>query len=1151
MASAIGQPASSGPKPELVRQLGHSGSVTSISFSPDGRILVSAGFDKSLKMWDVASGRELRTLTGHTGRVKAVAFSPDGRAVLSGSDDNTLKLWDPADGRVLRTFTGHRDSVNAAMFSPDGRMILSGSSDKTLKLWDVDSGREVRTLIGHGDEVTSVGFSKDGSTAASASDDRTLKIWDTRDGRALHTLTGHQGQVKSVAFSLDGRTIVSGAWDRQLKLWDTGSGRELKTLPGHDGYVAATAFAPDGRIVVSASRSVGGRETELIKVWDVATGRELRALKGHSEDVNALTFSPDGHMIASASSDNTIKLWNAADARALRTLTGVGHQIAAVAYSPDGQTILSASAGELNVWDAASGRQLRKLDNGGALAALAYAPDGKTFATGTGIFLPEGVNFMFSRRQGSLKLWDTRTEQPLWSEAVDDVSALAFSRDGRSIVTANWKEALSIHETATGQALRKFKGHGRPVSAVAFAPDGRSVVSGGADNLLRMWETATGRELRTFRGHTASVRAVAFAPDGRALASASGDTTIRIWSAGGQAVHTLTGHSDAVTAVRFAPDGRILVSASADATIKMWDIAGGRHLRTLAGHIGSVLAIAIAPDANTLASGGADKTLRRWSGSGDLLTTSIVGAAGEWVTITPEGFFDASDGGRGGAMLNLVSGLEVFSIDQLFDQLYRPDLVREKLAGDPLGLVRDAAAKLDLTKAVASGAAPRVALAVGTGNAAGEQAEFRAEITAQGGGIGRVEWRVNGVTLGVEARGFDRLGGNQAVQPTPQASVVATRTLALAPGENAVEVVAYNAANLIASNPARITITGLRPAAQAARPRLHVLAVGVNEYWDSRLRLNFATADAKALADALRRAGEGLYDGVEISTVLDADVTLENLDTSFSRLAAKVRPDDVFVFFLAGHGKTVDGRYYFLPQDFRYTGEESIAKRGIGQERWQQWFARISARKSLLLYDTCESGSLTGERVATRGIERIAALERMTRATGRTTLTASTDDTPALEGYRGHGVFTYVLLDALGKADGNGDGLVDVAELASFIDAQVPQVSFQAFRQRQVPQMKIIGSNFSVVNQAAVLPKNSTGAVPLKGLTKPTHVVVKPVTVRQAADAESAAVVQLGPGMQVTLGETALGWTLLARDGQPLGYVDAGHLDGGGFLRLQ
>ena len=167
--------------------------------------------------------------------------------------------------------------------------------------------------------------------------------------------------------------------------------------------------------------------------------------------------------------------------------------------------------------------------------------------------------------------------------------------------------------------------------------------------------------------------------------------------------------------------------------------------------------------------------------------------------------------------------------------------------------------------------------------------------------------------------------------------------------------------------------------------------------------------------EALRKAGEKLYESIEITTLLDGDVTTTGLDKVFGEVGKKVRSQDVFVFFLAGHGKTVDGRYFFLPQDFRYDGKDSITIRGEARSVGRNGlpgYRRARAYRSTI---PGESGSLTGARVAERGLERVAALDRMTRAMGRTVLTASTDDAPALEGFRGHGVFTYAVLDAFGR----------------------------------------------------------------------------------------------------------------------------------------
>jgi uncharacterized caspase-like protein len=289
------------------------------------------------------------------------------------------------------------------------------------------------------------------------------------------------------------------------------------------------------------------------------------------------------------------------------------------------------------------------------------------------------------------------------------------------------------------------------------------------------------------------------------------------------------------------------------------------------------------------------------------------------------------------------------------------------------------------------------------------------------------------------------------------------------------------------------------------------------------------------------------YTAVEVKTVLDSEVTLSNLDKVFADLSQKVQPRDVFVFFLAGHGKTKNGRYYFLPRDFRYEDESSIEKAGMGQDKFQAWFAEIPARKSLLLYDTCESGSLTGANKRGSDIdERLGALNRMARATGRTFLTATTDDAPALEGYHGHGVFTYALLDAFAHADVNNDGLIEISELADYIDQKVPDYSFEAFKLRQIPQRSIVGNNFALTNKAEVLPATPVAATGGAATipTGPTHVIVAPVDVKTTASDTGVTVTHLPPGTQVRLIETANGWVLIARDGQKLGYVESNAIAG-------
>ena len=278
------------------------GSIGKIAYSPDGTRLAVAG-DIGIWLYDAQRGEALDLLTGHTGVVSSVSFSPDGQTLASGSLDRTIRLWDVSSGRALRTLQGHTDIVYSVSFSPDGQTLASGSLDRTVRLWDVKSGVEKQRLIGHTDQVFGVSFSLDGQTLASGSEDRTIRLWDVSTGRALKTLQGHRFGVLSVSFSPDGKMLASGSADNTVRLWEVSSGRTLRTLQGHRFVVWSVSFSPDGQTLASGS----GDNT--VRLWEVSSGRTLRTLQGHTDTVYSVSFSPDGTTLASGSWDGTVLLW--------------------------------------------------------------------------------------------------------------------------------------------------------------------------------------------------------------------------------------------------------------------------------------------------------------------------------------------------------------------------------------------------------------------------------------------------------------------------------------------------------------------------------------------------------------------------------------------------------------------------------------------------------------------------------------------------------------------------------------------------------------------------------------------------------------------------------------------------------------------------
>ncbi|MEA2230441.1 MAG: hypothetical protein QOD83_257 [Solirubrobacteraceae bacterium] len=595
--------------------------ATVVAMHPISEIAASGHSDGSVRLLDLATGTQLRTLVGHWGGIWGIAFSPDGQTLASAGGDGDVCIWDPCTGTQLRTLTGHEGGVRGVAFSPNGQTLASAGGDGNVCIWDPSAGTQLRTLTGHEGGVRGVAFSPDGQTLASAGADACVRVWDASAGTQLRTLTGHRGRVWGVAFSPDGECVASAGDDGSLRLWNPATGVAQHTLTGHRGAAWGVAFSPDGACIASAG------EDGSLRIWDPATESAIRAFTGQQLGIRAVVFSPDGRALATASPGRGIELWDPSCGERCALLQGHVGGVETVAFSPDGQTIVSAGTdGNVRLWDPVAGV----------------------------------VRHTLTGHQG-------------------EVRGVAYSSDGRTVVSAGVDGSVRLWDPASATLLHTLTGHQGGVWGISISSSVHAA-SAGDDGSVRLWNTTTGASLQTLTGHRGRVWGVAFAPDGQRLASAGNDRSVRVWNvAKGTTVRTLIGHEAWVLGVTFSPDGHTLASASVDGTIRIWEVFTAANARVL--HHAGVRAVAFSPDERTLASAGDDGTVRVWDLATGALIATVVGLQEGWVAFTPSGRYKVA--GRIGATFWFAMGLCRFAPGEL-DAFLDPGALSRVERGDPL-----------------------------------------------------------------------------------------------------------------------------------------------------------------------------------------------------------------------------------------------------------------------------------------------------------------------------------------------------------------------------------------------------------------------------------------------------------------------------------
>ncbi|XXT04294.1 protein kinase [Sorangium sp. So ce363] len=578
--------------------LTHPDGVVCASYSPDGERIVTASWDKTVRVWNADGAGEPLVFRGHESVVRSAVFSPDGQRIATASHDKTARVWNADGTGEPQVFRGHEAPVHSVAFSPDGKRIVTASWDKTVRVWNADGTGEPQVFRGHEAPVHSAAFSPDGKRIVTASLDRTSRVWNADGTGEPLVLRGHEEGLYSAAFSPDGKRIVTASLDRTARVWNADGTGEPLVLRGHEEQVSWASFSPDGKRIVTASLD------RTARVWNADGIGEPLILRGHDDVVYSAGFSPDGKRIVTASLDRTARVWSAGGVGDPVVLRGHKDPVVSAEFSPDGERIVTASLDRtVRVWSADGvGDPLALRGHKAPVFSTAFSPDGKRIVTASG--------------DKTVRVWSADgTGDPLVLRGHGDpVFSAAFSPDGKRIVTASWDKTVRVWSAdGTGDPL-VLRGHEDPVVSAAFSPDGKRIVTASWDKTVRVWSADGTGELLVLRGHEGPVFSATFSPDGKRIVTGSWDKTARVWNADGTGEPlVLRGHEHWVSSAAFSPDGKRIVTASRDHTARIWNADGRGEPLVLRSSDSPVNSVAFSPDGKRIVTGSDDKVARVWT----------------------------------------------------------------------------------------------------------------------------------------------------------------------------------------------------------------------------------------------------------------------------------------------------------------------------------------------------------------------------------------------------------------------------------------------------------------------------------------------------------------------------------------------------------
>ena len=1050
-------------QPRLVLPIGHTKYVKCAQFSLDGKKIVTASGDNTIKIWDSFKGVLLANLTGHSSFVNSVQFSPDGKKIVSSSSDNTVKIWSEHTGVLLADLKGHKGGVNSAQFSPDGKKIVSSSSDKTAIVWNATNGKLLVELKGHHNGVNSAQFSPDGAKVITSSDDKTARIWNVTTGLTITILKGNTAVVQSAEFSPDGKKIITVSDDTTARIWNAQNGILLAELKKHDSYIYSAQFSPDGNRIVTASQD------GTAKIWDAATATIIADLPANALALN----SPYSEVVSSKLS------------------------VQYAAFSPDGMKIVTvAGDNTVNVWDGMNGNWLLNLvGHERAVLHAVFSMDGKRIAT--------------SSEDYTSKIWEVNTGRMVadLKGHSTSISNAIYSRKGNKILTTSWDNAAKVWNVEYGTLLLDLKGHDAAITSGEFSPDSKKIVTTSLDKTGKIWDAVSGTLLAHLKGHIDGVYTGHFNLDGTKLLTSSSDNAAIIWDvATGMKILEMV-HWSPLTSAEFSPDEKYIFATSIDG-LMIWDAVTGKEvdlkinwespfvtytpdrkkiimspnrkyiltisegknmINKTAGKGEKLFEITVpnimlsptqfSPDSKKILTVSSDNTSQVWDArSGKLNYTFFSVDQTDYFAQIPSGFYQSTTGAS--KLLHYVTrDLKVISFEQLDVKYNRPDKVLEAIGNTDTALIKSyrKAWEKRIKKLGIDTTAFRDGYSVPEADFTNRDAiEYE-----QKSGTLKLIIKANDSTYKLDRFNVwvneTPLFGQRgiSIRKRNKNDFDTTITVKLSQGENRIET---SITNVNGTESYRMPLTVSYSPVIKQKESIRFIGIGIDQFADSKYNLQYSAKDIRDLSKKLK---EKYKDDIVIDTLFNENVTTSNVKALKLNLLQTTENDKVIVAY-SGHGMlSKEYDYYLSTYSVNFDKPE---QNGLPYDELENLLDSIPARKKLMLIDACHSGEVDKEDLITlntssdsliKGLKPVAykqeghlglknSFELMQslfvnvgKSTGATIISAAAGTQFALErNDLKNGVFTYSILEAM-----KTNATMKISELKTIVGKRVEELT--------------------------------------------------------------------------------------------------------------